>query len=91
MMPGPIRSGASLLFDAKADVLVYGMAEQSILELAERFKRRQDLRPVRGICYISRRIPPPADPFRSRTSNCPLTRPCCRDPKVFQPDVQDFL
>jgi uncharacterized radical SAM protein YgiQ len=47
----------SILFDAKADVLVYGMAEQSILELAQRFERQQDIRSIRGICYISRQFP----------------------------------
>jgi uncharacterized radical SAM protein YgiQ len=47
----------SILFDAKADVLIYGMAEQSILELAERFKRQKDIRSIRGICYISRQVP----------------------------------
>ena len=47
----------SILFDAKADVLVYGMAEQSILGLADCFKRRQDFRSIRGICYISRQLP----------------------------------
>ncbi len=53
----------SILFDAKADVLIYGMAEQSILELAEGFKRREDIRSIRGICYISRQVPEAAPGF----------------------------
>jgi uncharacterized radical SAM protein YgiQ len=44
----------SVLFDAKADLLVYGMAETTILELAKRIKLGQAVDDVRGICYISR-------------------------------------
>jgi len=44
----------SILFDAKADVLVYGMAEKSTLALADRLKANQDYTDVRGICYISK-------------------------------------
>lgn len=47
----------SILFDAKADLLIYGMAEQSLLEVAERLRAGEtvaDLRDVRGICYIGK-------------------------------------
>ena len=47
----------SILFDAKADVLVYGMAEESILALADSFRSQNDFRSIRGICYISRDVP----------------------------------
>ncbi len=47
----------SILFDAKADILVYGMAEQSILELAQTLKSQGDIRSIRGICYISSQAP----------------------------------
>ncbi|MGA8280060.1 MAG: YgiQ family radical SAM protein, partial [Desulfobacterales bacterium] len=40
----------SILFDAKADILIYGMAERSVLELAEKLTRREDFRRIRGIC-----------------------------------------
>ena len=43
----------SILFDAKADVLVYGMAERTIVELAERLSAGQGIKDLRGICYIS--------------------------------------
>ena len=48
----------SVLFDAKADYLAYGMAEQSILELADKLHRRQATHSIRGICYISTDMPP---------------------------------
>lgn len=53
----------ALPFDAKADVLVYGMAEETILELAAKLAHGGDIRTIRGICYISREVPPAAAEF----------------------------
>jgi uncharacterized radical SAM protein YgiQ len=53
----------SILFDAKADILVYGMAEGAVLELAEKIERKEDFRSVRGICYIGQEVPEPAAEF----------------------------
>jgi uncharacterized radical SAM protein YgiQ len=47
----------SILFDAKADILVYGMGEYAAVELAQRLSRGQDYKDMRGICYISRDKP----------------------------------
>ncbi|MDD2273982.1 MAG: YgiQ family radical SAM protein [Desulfuromonadaceae bacterium] len=44
----------SILFDAKADLLVYGMGERAILEVAERLRDgvpMKELRDVRGTAY----------------------------------------
>ncbi|GAB4112910.1 MAG: YgiQ family radical SAM protein [Candidatus Caldatribacteriota bacterium] len=49
----------SILFDAKADILVYGMGERAILELANSLKNKQEWRNIKGICYIS--SSPPQD------------------------------
>jgi len=43
-----------ILFDAKADYLLYGMAEKVVLELADKLKNNQPAHDVRGLCYISR-------------------------------------
>ena len=43
----------SLLFDAKADILAYGMAEKTVLELAQAFRSGADWRQIPGICYIA--------------------------------------
>ncbi|MBA7483678.1 hypothetical protein ES707_19195 [subsurface metagenome] len=43
----------AILFDAKADILVYGMGEKSVLKLAHNFKTGKDWKDIRGICYIS--------------------------------------
>jgi len=43
----------SVLFDAKADAITYGMAESSNLAIAEAMKKGNDWKDVRGICYAS--------------------------------------
>jgi len=43
----------SILFDSKADYLLYGMAENAVLELAAGLKSGQDVRQLRGLCYIA--------------------------------------
>jgi uncharacterized radical SAM protein YgiQ len=43
----------SILFDAKADILVYGMGERAVLELADSFKSGSEFHEIRGICIIS--------------------------------------
>ncbi len=73
----------SILFDAKADVLIYGMAEQSILELAQRFKRQEDIRSIRGICYISRQFPEAEPDFAGPDIELPDHDNVSRDKKLF--------
>ncbi|MEK7309774.1 MAG: YgiQ family radical SAM protein [Planctomycetota bacterium] len=52
----------SILFDAKADILVYGMGEPAVLELAHKLKTQpvipaqagiQNWQDIHGLCYIS--------------------------------------
>jgi len=47
----------SILFDAKADYLVYGMGERAVLELAEALDKGGDAGRIRGICHISAKKP----------------------------------
>jgi uncharacterized radical SAM protein YgiQ len=49
----------SVLFDAKADFLLYGMADQSVLALAEKLQKGEAVHTLRGLCYICRGMPPP--------------------------------
>ena len=44
----------SVLFDAKADYILYGMAEKAVLEFAAALRDGEDPHEVRGLCYISR-------------------------------------
>ena len=43
----------SILFDAKADILVYGMGEKTTLELAESLRHGSPVEDIRGICYAA--------------------------------------
>jgi len=43
----------SILFDSKADYLVYGMGEDTVLNLSKRFKENEPVGEIRGLCYIS--------------------------------------
>jgi uncharacterized radical SAM protein YgiQ len=42
----------SILLDAKADYLLYGMAEKAVLELAACLRDQGNPRAVRGLCYV---------------------------------------
>jgi len=44
----------SILFDAKADYILYGMAEKSVLELAAALRDGTDPHEIRGLCYIAK-------------------------------------
>ena len=47
------RVRSSILFDAKADYLLYGMAEKAVVQFADTLKEGTDVRDVRGLCYIA--------------------------------------
>jgi uncharacterized radical SAM protein YgiQ len=44
----------SILFDTKADILLYGMAEKSVVELAKCLATNRQFQNIRGLCYISK-------------------------------------
>ncbi|MBA4369442.1 MAG: YgiQ family radical SAM protein, partial [Desulfobacterium sp.] len=48
----------SILLDAKADILVYGMGEKTVLELADRLKHKQNYQDIKGLSYLSKTIHP---------------------------------
>jgi uncharacterized radical SAM protein YgiQ len=47
----------SVLFDAKADYLLYGMAERSVVELAQVLAAGGDPTAIKGLCYIAKEVP----------------------------------
>jgi len=47
----------SILLDAKADYLIYGMAEKSILEFARKLKHGEDPKNIKGLTYLSKQEP----------------------------------
>lgn len=44
----------SILFDAKADILAYGMAENTVLQIANKLAKQEAYQDIPGICYISK-------------------------------------
>lgn len=48
----------AILFDAKADYLLYGMAEKAVLELAQKLTTALDPVEIRGLCYLAKSPPP---------------------------------
>ncbi len=67
----------SVLFDAKADMLVYGMGEKTVLELAAKLRNRQDITDIRGLCYISK------TELQGEYLELPSHETVCRDKKKF--------
>ncbi|MEY3002044.1 MAG: hypothetical protein RLZZ428_419 [Pseudomonadota bacterium] len=43
-----------ILFDAKADILVYGMGEQAVRELTDALDKGKAWQEIRGLCYIAK-------------------------------------
>ena len=52
----------SILLDAKADLLVYGMGERPVIEIAQRLARGEDLASLRDVAGTVVRIPPEEQP-----------------------------
>jgi uncharacterized radical SAM protein YgiQ len=65
------RLRGSVLTDAKADLLVYGMGEKSIIEIAKRVSEKKHLQGIPGTCQrfadeeISTGFPPPSPSGRT--------------------------
>jgi uncharacterized radical SAM protein YgiQ len=66
----------SILFDAKADVLVYGMGEKAVVELAAALRDGRDYTSIRGICYSAKEKP-------SDSIEIPSYREASEDRTVF--------
>ena len=66
----------SVLFDAKADLLVYGMGERLALEISRRLAAGQDLSDLRGVCWKSKTVP-------EGYLELPSHEECLSDPRRF--------
>jgi uncharacterized radical SAM protein YgiQ len=47
-----------IIFDAKADYLIYGMAENSVIEFTDALKNNEDVTDIRGLSYIAKEPKP---------------------------------
>ena len=69
----------SILIDSKADVLIYGMGEKQILEIAEALDKEElskRLPSIKGICYIANTVP-------EKAIECPSYEAISSDKVVF--------
>ena len=82
----------SILFDAKADLLAYGMAEETVLAIAAALRAGagnksvhdfQNIQNIRGICYISRDVPDPVPGFPGSDAALPDHAAASRDKGEF--------
>lgn len=67
---------APILFDSKADYLLYGMAETSVVEFARSLKEKKSPLAIRGLCYLAKT--PPSDYLA-----LPSFEDCVADQGVF--------
>ena len=69
----------SILMDSKADVLIYGMGEKQIREIAEALDKDQlqkRLPAIKGICYVANTVP-------ENAIECPSYEAISADKEVF--------
>jgi len=72
-----------ILFDSKADVLVYGMGEIALRELTEAIDKGEDYRDIRGICYIAKET-------KEEYHQLPTFDECIKDKEKYI-DLFDFF
>ncbi len=73
----------SLIFDAKADILAYGMAEKTMLELSYALRDNKDYHDIKGLCYISKT---PKESY----INIPSYEECVQDKSLFREMFKAF-
>ncbi|NNF99509.1 MAG: YgiQ family radical SAM protein [Desulfobacteraceae bacterium] len=84
------RVRRSILFDAKADLLLYGMAETSIVEVARAIEDKHDVRGIRGVCYISPALPGPVDVFSGPDIALPAHAEVVKEKEMFAEMFRTF-
>ncbi len=71
----------SILVDSKADLLMYGMSENQIIEIADRLNSGEDIfkiTDIRGTAYL---VDPKNTPFGA--VECPSFKQVCEDKKLY--------
>lgn len=73
----------SILFDAKADYILYGMADRSVVELARCLRSGGDPAAISGLCFLTATPPEEAIPL-------PSFEQVSRDKEFFTTMFQEF-
>ncbi len=77
------RIRRSILFDAKADILVYGMGEKPVRALAAALQNGEDHRQIQGLCYKAEQPP-------TNALILPSHDRVARDPDTFSAMFEQF-
>lgn len=77
----------SILFDAKADILSYGMSEKSMLALANALKDKKEWRDIPGLSYISKEK---TDFFENKFIELPSYEECLKNKNKFIEAFENF-
>ena len=77
------RIRRSILFDAKADAIIYGMGEKAVLETAACLKNGESLLDVKGLCFADRDA-------RPGYIELPSFEECSRDKNKFAEMFKTF-
>ena len=78
------RVRRSILIDAKADYLLYGMADNTVLELAACFREGRDVSELKGLCYTATNL-------KSGFLELPSWEASAADPAVFEKMFLAFM
>lgn len=83
----------SILVDSKADLLVYGMGEYPLLEIASRLKAGQDIKYMHnlcGTCYITGNIPKDARQLPSYEEVSADKKAFARATRMMQEEINPY-
>jgi len=80
-----------ILFDSRADILVYGSAEKQIIEIAEKIKNKVSLKDIPGTCVIVKdspksaiRLPDYEEVIASKERFCDMQNMLSNNKDIFQ-------
>ena len=73
----------SILFDAKADYIIYGMAEETIVSFIERLRSGKSMETLRGLCYVAKSLPQSNNVFAAPDITLPDHERVRQDPAAF--------
>ncbi|MEQ8235588.1 MAG: YgiQ family radical SAM protein [Syntrophomonadaceae bacterium] len=83
----------SILVDSQADLLVYGMGEQTLWEIARRIKAGQEiafLTNLRGTCYLSKSLPAAALEIPAFEEVLEKKRAFAQATKIIQNEINPY-
>jgi len=92
------RVRRSIVFESRADILVYGNGEKQMIEIAGRLKEGKDLKGIRGTCVISKEadssfeiLPSFKEVVEDKVKFCKMCRAFSNYKNLAQPYENNYL